>query len=555
VSQDYPFETNAWTRRVTTGSAQAQTWFNRGLAWTYGYNHEEAVFCFRQALAHDPGCAMAWWGIAYASGPFYNRPWIRFTPAEVAATLPTCHKAAARAVDCSDGATPQEQALIRSIILRYPQSEAAPQAELAHWHDAYTDAMRAAHGQFGDDLDIAALFVEAAVTRTPRRLWDIRTGAPLPGANIRECCDVLERALQQMARQGGTPHPGVLHMYLHALEMSQTPEDALVAADMMRDLARDEGHFHHMPAHIYVQCGDYAQSVAVSKRAIAVDDRYLAERGARNFYTTARCHDLHLGMFSAMMLGHYGEAIHAADRICTTATPDLIGGSFPFMAAILDGYSAMRTHVQVRFGKWRELAAEPAPETPELTPIRVAMHAYGQGVANSALGRIEEAEAARRRLDTAMSNIPSDAIFLSNPIVEMLAVGEAMLEGELEYRKRNYDQAFRALRLAAERDDNLAYTEPWAWMHPPRHALGALLAEQGRLTEAEDVYRADLGLNGQVARCTQHPDNVWALSGLLECVTARGDSDAVAMISQKLKIAQARTDIPVTSACCCRGGP
>ena len=548
--QGYAFDLNTWTRRITTGSPQAQIWFDRGLAWTYGYNHEEAVFCYRRALEHDPACAMAWWGIAYASGPFYNRPWIRFSPAEVAATLPICHEAATRALALSDGSTPEEKVLIKAIQLRFPQSGAATQDELARWHDAYTDAMRAVHYRFPADRDIAALFVEAAVTRTPRKLWDIRTGAPMPGSDIVECREVLERALGQ-----GGPHPGLLHMYLHAMEMSQTPENALPAADLLRDLARDEGHFHHMPAHIYVQCGDYAQAVTVGKTAVAVDDRYLAARGAANFYTTARCHDLHLLMFSAMMLGHYGEAIHAADRICTTATPELIGGSFPFMAAILDGYSAMRTHVQVRFGKWHDLVAEPAPETPELTPIRVAMHAYGQGVANAALGRIEAAQQAQRRLERAMADIPSDAIFLSNPIIDMLAVGAAMLEGELEYRRRNHDQAFRALRLAAERDDNLAYTEPWAWMHPPRHALGALLAEQGRMGVAEEVFRADLGLNGEVARCTQHPDNVWALSGLLECLKARGDSTEAAIIAQKLKIAQARTDFPVTVACCCRGGP
>jgi tetratricopeptide (TPR) repeat protein len=550
--QKYPFVTNDWKREVSTGSATAQGWFDRGLAWTYGYNHEEAVRCFRQALAHDPDCAMAWWGIAYASGPFYNRPWIRFTPAEVVTTLSLCHDAAGRALACSTDATPAEQAMIAALVRRYPQTGAAAQVDLARWHDDYTDAMRAAYARFPEDLDIAALFAEAAVTRTPRRLWDIRSGAPMVGSDILECRAVLERALAQVARQGGTPHPGVLHIYLHALEMSQTPEDALPAADMMQDLARDEGHFHHMPAHIYVQCGDYAQSLAVSRRAIEADDRYLAERGAENFYTTARCHDLHLAMFSAMMLGHCGEAIHAADRIRTIATPDLIGGSFPFMAAILDGYSAMRTHVQVRFGKWRELTTEPAPDRPDLTPIRVAMHAYGQGVAHSALGNIEEAEAARQRLDAAIACIPSEAIFLSNPIVDMLAVGQAMLEGELEYRKGNHDHAFRVLHLAVRRDDALAYTEPWAWMHPPRHALGALLAEQGHLAEAEEVYRADLGLNDQVARCTQHPDNVWALTGLMECVTARSDAQAMAMIGQKLKIAQARTDIPVTAACCCR---
>jgi tetratricopeptide (TPR) repeat protein len=539
---DEYFRLNSWERKITTASLQAQLWFDRGLAWTYGYNHEEAVLCFRQALNHDPGCAMAWWGIAYASGPFYNRPWLRFTSAEIAAALPVCHDAARRAVALAGPATAPEKALIEAIILRFPQPGPAPLEQLMRWHDAFTDR-------------IVALFVEAAITRTPRMLWDIRTGRPQPGADTLECVDALTRAIARMDAAHAPPHPGVLHMYLHAMEMSPTPELALPAADLVRDLARDEGHLHHMPAHIYVQCADYAQSVAVSQRAIAADDLYVAERGATNFYSTARCHDLHLCMFAAMLMGHYGIALDAADRICATATPDLIAGSFPFMATILDGYSAMRTHVQVRFGQWQALIAEPAPESPGLTPIRAAMHAYGHGVANAALGRVREAEAAHRRFDAAMADIAADAVFLSNPVTRMLAVGEAMLEGEIEYRKGNHPEAFRALRLAVERDDSLSYTEPWAWMHPPRHALGALLAEQGEFAEAEDVFRADLGLNNHVARCTQHLDNVWALSGLMECLDHKGTNGERAMVARRLLLAQARTDRPVVSACCCRGGP
>ncbi|SIS95761.1 tetratricopeptide repeat protein [Paracoccus saliphilus] len=553
MSQGYRFDLNDWRRPVTTSSPQARTWFDRGLAWTYGYNHEEAVLCFREALKHDPHCAMAWWGIAYASGPFYNRPWIRFTRSEIAEALPVCHDAAARAVAASAGVSPQEKALIEAIPCRYPQAEPAPLAELNRWHDDFTDRMRAAHRAFPDDLDIAALFVEAAVTRTPRKLWNIRTGAPLPGSDIVEAVEVLDRAMRGMTAPGATPHPGIIHMYLHAMEMSQEPEKALLAADTLRDLAQDEGHFHHMPAHIYVQCGDYAQSLAVSKRAVARDDKYLAERGARNFYTTARCHDLHLYMFAAMMLGQYRSALYAADRICGTATPELIAESFPFMAAILDGYSAMRVHVLVRFGRWSDLIAAEQVHDAERTPIRAAMDAYGKGVAHSALGNVDEAEMAQRRFHDILANIPGEAVFLSNPVTEMLAVGEAMLEGELEYRKGNYDRAFRALRLAVERDDNLTYTEPWAWMHPPRHALGALLAEQGHFAQAEEAYRADLGLDDQIARCTRHPDNIWALRGLLECLEHKGDRSGQAMIAQKLAIAEARADVAVTSACFCRG--
>ncbi|MGI9484053.1 MAG: hypothetical protein ACR2OR_17020, partial [Hyphomicrobiales bacterium] len=131
-------------------------------------------------------------------------------------------------------------------------------------------------------------------------------------------------------------------------------------------------------------------------------------------------------------------------------------------------------------------------------------------------------------------------------------IGAAMLDGELEYRKRDYDRAFASLRLAVSRDDALNYTEPWAWMHPPRHALGALLAEQGMLEEAEAVFRADLGYDRTIPRCCQHPDNVWALQGLVECVEQTGDANEHRLLSQRLEFAKARADVPIESACFCR---
>jgi hypothetical protein len=101
-------------------------------------------------------------------------------------------------------------------------------------------------------------------------------------------------------------------------------------------------------------------------------------------------------------------------------------------------------------------------------------------------------------------------------------------------------------------DDNLRYHEPWAWMHPPRHALGALLAEQGHYAEAEDVYRDDLGLSGRIQRCAQHPDNVWALHGLVECLQRRAESTELPKLQEKLARAKQKADVPITSSCMCR---
>jgi hypothetical protein len=133
-----------------------------------------------------------------------------------------------------------------------------------------------------------------------------------------------------------------------------------------------------------------------------------------------------------------------------------------------------------------------------------------------------------------------------------LAVGEKMLVGELEYHKGNYEAAYIQLRESVRLDDSLEYIEPWAWMHPPRHALAALLIEQEHYGEAERVYRDDLGLSGAIQRCAQHPDNVWALHGLAECLPKRGELEELPTVQKKLALALAVTDMPITSSCMCR---
>ena len=547
----YGFDLGPWTRKVSTTSEAAQRWFDRGLNWNFAFNHDEAAACYRRAAEADPACAMAWWGIAHASGPFYNRAWIRYSDAEIAEVLPVCHEAVETALALAGHAAPAERTLIQALARRYRNGHERDRAVLDAWHRDYADAMRDACRAHPDDPDIAALYAEAAITCTPRKLWNLKTGEPDPDARTMEAMPVLERWMDRIGRDGPM-HPGIPHMYIHTLEMSPFPERALNAADMLRGYAPDAGHMEHMPAHIYVLCGDYAQSVSQSERAVRADDRYLAYAGDGNFYTTARCHDLHLFMYAAMFLGQHGRAAHAAERIRKVAKSELIARSAPFMASILDGYSAMCTHVAVRFGRWRELAAARGPDEPSLRPIGVAMHAYGQGVAHAALGNIDAAEAAKAAFDEAAAAIPEDAIFLSNTVRDMLRVGEAMLEGELEYRKGNHDRAFESLRLAVARDDALNYTEPWAWMHPPRHALGALLAEQGLFREAEAVFREDLGYGGDLPRCCQHPDNVWALQGLVECVERAGDANELRLLRQRLEFAKARADIPIDSACFCR---
>jgi hypothetical protein len=76
--------------------------------------------------------------------------------------------------------------------------------------------------------------------------------------------------------------------------------------------------------------------------------------------------------------------------------------------------------------------------------------------------------------------------------------------------------------------------------------------EQGHYSEAEEIYRDDLGLSGRIQRCAQHPDNVWALHGLVECLQKRGEREQLPMVQRKLAAALAAADVPITSSCMCR---
>jgi len=312
---DY-FDLGSFTREVTTSSQEAQVWFTRGLVWTYSFNHEEAAACFERAIASDPGCALAYWGLAYALGPNYNKPWESFDPADLSSSLSRAYAATAEAVSRAPGASDVERALVDALVSRYPS--AAPTGDWSAWNAAYAAAMRHVYRAYPDDLDVAALFAEALMNLTPWALWDLATGAPAAGSEAIEIKEVLERAL---TTDDGRTHPGVLHMYIHLMEMSAHPEDALQVGDWLRDLVPDAGHLRHMPTHIDVLCGDYPRVVSANTAAIAVDEKFRAREGAMNFYTLYRVHNYHFKIYGAMFLGQAQTALETADRLAA-AIPD-----------------------------------------------------------------------------------------------------------------------------------------------------------------------------------------------------------------------------------------
>jgi tetratricopeptide (TPR) repeat protein len=549
------FNLGSHSRTISRASSDAQRWFDAGLNWCFAFNKAEGVKCFRKALEFDPDCVMAHWGIAYGSGPFYNLTWRDLGEQEAKSATATAFAHIEKARALTQGATALENWLVEAQACHVQKPHPVSGAEYDRWDDAYAAEMRRICMQYPDDDDVVALFVEALITRTPRRLWDVRTGLPAKNSDVAEALSVCERGIDRATSKGAPPHPALLHLHIHILEMSNEPERAKASAEALAPLCPDAGHLNHMPAHVHMLVGDYRKAKLAGEKAIAANDKYLGYAGPLTPYTTACAHDLLLMMHACMFMGRYGDAVGAADKLCGMVTDEVLGlKDRPKFTTSLEGYYSMRTHVMVRFGKWQELIDEPLPRDPALYPVTTAMCHYARGVAHATLRNFDAAEKERALFGESLYRIPLERKVFNNSAHSILAVGEKMLDGELAYHKGNYEPAFADLREAVERDDNLEYVEPWAWMHPPRHALAALLAEQGQFAEAEEIYRDDLGLTDRIQRCARHPNNVWALHGLAECLEVRHELQELETLRPRLEAAMALADVPIVSSCMCRIG-
>jgi tetratricopeptide (TPR) repeat protein len=542
------YNLGTYSRKISTSSNDVQRWFDHGLVWTYSYNHEQAIECFQKALEHDPDCAMAHWGVAYASGPNYNFEWWMMDPTTLTIALETAYDSTQAALALVDEVTPPERALIEALPTRYPQRD--PIEDQAPWNNDFAAAMKSVYEAHPDDIEIATVYAEAILNQTPWKMWDIRNNTIAEGASTVEAQEVLERFVDTPE---GRAHPGILHLYVHLMEMSPTPEKALVAGDFLRELVPDAGHLIHMPTHIDIQCGEYRDALHWNQKGIEADLKIAEREGRMNFYTAYRVHNYHFAIYAAMFLGQYEPARVAAEEMITEIPVELLKQESPPMADFVESYISIKTHVQIRFGRWRDIIAELLPEDSDLYCNTTASLHYAKSVAHSALGEVAKAEAERANFIETRAKVPDSRYLHNCRCIDLLDVAEQMLDGELEYRKQNYDTAFAHLHKAIELEDALPYDEPWGWIQPVRHALGALALEQGRVEEAEQAYREDLGLAGELPRACIHPDNIWSLKGLDECLRRRKATDTAEakMIRQHLKLAEARSDLPVGASCHC----
>jgi tetratricopeptide (TPR) repeat protein len=492
---------------VTTRSADAQRYFDQGLRLTYAFNHAEAIRAYREASRLDPSCAMCYWGEAYAYGPNINMPMDSASEAAAQAAI-------AKAQEQRANATDREQALIAALATRYDTSTTASRA---HLDSAYALAMRQVADSYPDDVNVQTLYADALMNLSPWSYWDGER--PRPATT-----DILTRLEGAIARDSN--HPGACHLYIHAVEAAH-PDRAIPCAERLAALMPGAGHLVHMPAHIYIRTGRWAEAITANEHAIHTDETYIADARPESLYPMLYYpHNIHFLSFAAMMSGRGEMALRNA-RLLPGKIPAEVAADVAELQLIL----AHPYLTSVTFARWGELLAAELPD-PSLHLTTALVH-YARGTAFAATNDERQARAS-------LDSLRAHRAAISDPIgTAVSAIAEHALQGEIEARGGRPQAAIPHFREAARLEDGLQYMEPPFWYYPIRHSLGAVLLEAGRAGEAETAYREDL---------KRFPENGWSLYGLAESLKRQNKTAEAAEVEGRFRQQWSGADVQLTAS-------
>jgi tetratricopeptide (TPR) repeat protein len=496
--------------KVTTKSPEAQKYFDQGLAFIYAFNHDESVRAFKEAARLDPDMAMAYWGIALARGPNINLPQDEASGREA-------FEAMQKALALKGKVTEAERDYIDVLATRY-SSDGRPSPKL---DESYANAMRKLKDKYPDDLDASVLFAESMMDLRPWQLWS-KEGKPAPGTE--EIVETLELVIK-----GQPNHIGANHYYIHAVEASPHPERALNSADRLGNLTPAAGHLVHMPSHIYIRTGRYDAGAKSNEAAIIADRKYIESQKPAGVYPLMYAnHNIHFLWACRIAQGNKQASMAAAKQLVGSVPDDAVR-QMPMAEFMVPTV----LFTQARFGMWDEILASPAP--PKDFMYTSGMRHYARGLALLAMGKTADANSELKQLDAITVATPLDSIVGFNKSKDILALASALLAGQIASKERRRGDAVKDLRRAVSLQDNLIYEEPPAWYYPVRQTLAVELVQQGKLEEAEAVYREDLMRN---------PENGVSLNGLANTLRARGKHDEAAEIDARFKKAWANADVP-----------
>ncbi|HEV2569894.1 hypothetical protein [Sphingomonas sp.] len=469
---------------LSLASAEAQRYFDQGLALIYGFEYEKAQRSFARGSAIDPDCAMCRWGEALALGPHQNSG--PADPAKIERARGLVEQALKGRLN------PLERGLAEALAARYAPAPPADD-KLAVHGVAYAEALaRLAEAHPADDV-VLVLAGQAAMEVRPWDYWQADRRTPLPWGG--RALKLIETVLARNPDQ-----PQAQHLYIHLTEASLQPGKAERAADMLEVAAPASAHLVHMPSHTYYRVGRFDAAIRANKRAIQVDDAMASRLNeAKPFYGYFRHHS-HFIVSAAEQVGDAATALSAAAQL------EAASGAHPRGPVFAQVLLATALQARAQFGTAADLLKLPEPHAgqPVLRQIWRSLRAEALARENRLAEARQEIFLMRRER---MRDKPDEEA------LPLIRIAEHMAIGRINFATRNYQGAASRFARAAKADAALPYREPPAWHHPPEAALGAALFKAG------DARRAKAAFDRALLR---RPGSAWALWGRAQAEAGLG---------------------------------
>jgi tetratricopeptide (TPR) repeat protein len=493
---------------------EAQIWFDQGLNLLHDFWDYESERAFQQSIRVDPNCAMCYWGLYQAlifrqgTGDAYSEQGL------------------AAAVKLRNHAGKAEQFYIDAAVAANDAAKAAP-AEGRPDSDKAIAIWRLLVKRYPADLQ-AKIFLSGS-------LRDGYDDAGEPKKGTRESMAILEEVLKVAPNDSAANH-----YWIHAVEASAHPEQALTSATVLASLAPASGHMVHMPGHIFYRVGDYAHAEHWFAESTAVDEKYMRDQHVKVDDDWNYVHNLMYGIANLMEEGKLQQATALSAKLSGARgdlTPTLYIGS------PRDGYARLdaRLPVALRTGDWADVlkmleTAKPSDKLENLKFLAGQLKEFATGMQAAQTGDLATARAASTMLDAelwhmsqsikdapkkkketpttpVMSAVMPDA--MAAPLLSSLSIMSLELRAAILAEQKRLPEAKVLFARAAQEEKSLGYREPPTYIRPVGEAEGLALLRAGDYADAHKAYAAAL---------VERPKSGFPLFGMARCSEAAGDA-------------------------------
>jgi len=495
--------------KITTDSEQAQAYFNQGLKLLHCFWDFEAYRAFKEATRLDPSAAMAYWGEYEA---------LKMT-ARHGSIQEEKNAALDKAKSLADHASDHEQLYIRAA----QQEEKADDSKDTA---AYRQLMETLIDRYPNDLDAQAFLAleEMGGYKT--------NGHPRGG-------ELYSQAILRNLLASHPENAAANHYWIHAMEDSSRPEEALRSADVLGRLAPNSGHMVHMPGHIYWRVGDYEQARQSFIAAVRVDEAYMAAQQIRPEEDWNYAHNVAYLIAACAESGRYQEGLEWAAKLRGVPAP---AGMTSSRFAIWAGGSVAR--LRIRFSDWKAVESETIEfgtsgdtASPAAKDYAKGLSLYAQGMAAVESSDVRPAANLSEALDAMLWRLHAskpkakddedkdkdkDKGKKQGPeeddparVLELLGTMSLDLRANIKSLQGEDEAALKLFQQAIEQEKDLGYSEPPQFYRPEQESLGYAYLRTHQCDKARDAFEQAL---------IQRPKSGHALYGIARSDELEGDA-------------------------------